>query len=114
MAASSATAPWAGMVSRRRKRRYSRGTCATGCRSTARSTLRAGCWGWGSKRGNLRMEARFDGALVDRLLSAGHDVGMLAEPYSDGMGHAGAVVLHPDGTCEGSHDPRADGGAAGV
>jgi gamma-glutamyltranspeptidase/glutathione hydrolase len=69
---------------------------------------------WGSKRGNLRMEARFDGALVDRLLSAGHDVEMLAEPYSDVMGHAGAVVLHPDGTCEGSHDPRADGGAAGV
>src|SRR5262249_40057462 len=45
MVASSATAPWAGMVSRRRKRRYSRGTCATECRSTARSTPRAGCWG---------------------------------------------------------------------
>jgi oxamate amidohydrolase len=69
---------------------------------------------WGSTRGNLRMETRFDGALVDRLLSAGHDVEMLAEPYSDVMGHAGAVVLHPDGTCEGGHDPRADGGAAGV
>jgi hypothetical protein len=24
------------------------------------------------------------------------------------------VVLHPDGTCEGAHDPRADGGAAGL
>ena len=34
--------------------------------------------------------------------------------YSDTMGHAGAVVLHPDGTSEGGHDPRADGGAAGV
>jgi gamma-glutamyltranspeptidase/glutathione hydrolase len=30
------------------------------------------------------------------------------------MGHAGAVVLHPDGRLEGAHDPRADGGAAGV
>src|SRR5215831_9317827 len=69
---------------------------------------------WGSTQGNLRMEARFDGALVDRLLSAGHDVEMLAEPYSDVMGHAGVVALHPDGTCEGAHDPRADGGAAGV
>jgi gamma-glutamyltranspeptidase/glutathione hydrolase len=69
---------------------------------------------WGATHGNLRMEARFDGALVDRLLSAGHDVEMLAEPYSDAMGHAGAVVLHPDGTCEGGHDPRADGGAAGA
>ena len=29
------------------------------------------------------MESRFDGHLVDRLLSAGHDVEVLAEPYSD-------------------------------
>ena len=47
-------------------------------------------------------------------MSAGHDVEMLDEAYSDTMGHAGAVVLHPDGTLEGAHDPRADGGAAGV
>ena len=60
------------------------------------------------------MELRFDGNLVDRLAAAGHDVDVLAEPYSDTMGHAGAAVLHPDGTCEGAHDPRADGGAAGV
>jgi gamma-glutamyltranspeptidase/glutathione hydrolase len=69
---------------------------------------------WGSTHTNLRMEARFDGNLIDRLLSAGHDVAVLDEPYSDTMGHAGAVILHPDGTLEGSHDPRADGGAAGV
>jgi gamma-glutamyltranspeptidase/glutathione hydrolase len=30
------------------------------------------------------------------------------------MGHAGAVLLHPGGTLEAAHDPRADGGAAGV
>jgi hypothetical protein len=24
------------------------------------------------------------------------------------------VLLHPDGTLEGAHDPRADGGAAGL
>ena len=30
------------------------------------------------------------------------------------MGHAGATVLHPNGTCEAAHDPRADGGAAGM
>ncbi len=69
---------------------------------------------WGSTHTNLRMEARFDGALVDRLMSAGHDVEVLPEAYSDVMGHAGAVVLHPDGTLAGAHDPRADGGAAGV
>jgi gamma-glutamyltranspeptidase/glutathione hydrolase len=69
---------------------------------------------WGSSVTNLRMEARFDGNLADRLASAGHDVELLPQPYSDTMGHAGAVVLHPDGTLEGAHDPRADGGAAGL
>jgi len=69
---------------------------------------------WGSTHTNLRLESRFDGNLIDRLLSAGHDVEVLSEPYSDLMGHAGAVVLHGDGTLEGAHDPRADGGAAGV
>jgi gamma-glutamyltranspeptidase/glutathione hydrolase len=69
---------------------------------------------WGSEHTNLRLEARFEEGLVDRLLSAGHDVEVLMEPYAGVMGHAGAVVLHPDGTLEGAHDPRADGGAAGV
>ena len=69
---------------------------------------------WGSNITNLRLESRFDGNLVDRLLAAGHDVEVLPEPYSDTMGHAGAVVLHRDGMLEGAHDPRADGGAAGA
>ncbi len=68
---------------------------------------------WGKPLPTLRLESRFDGHLVDALEAAGHDVDILPEPYSDIMGHAGAVVLHPDGTCEGAHDPRADGGAAG-
>jgi oxamate amidohydrolase len=68
---------------------------------------------WGSPRTNLRLESRFDGGLIDRLMSAGHDVEVLPDAYSDTMGHAGAVVLHPDGTLEGAHDPRADGGVAG-
>jgi gamma-glutamyltranspeptidase len=69
---------------------------------------------WGSTHTNLRMEQRFDGNLIDRLISAGHDVAVLDDAYSDTMGHAGAVLLHPDGTLEGGHDPRADGGAAGI
>jgi gamma-glutamyltranspeptidase/glutathione hydrolase len=60
------------------------------------------------------MESRFDGNLIDRLLSAGHDIDVLPDVYSDTMGHAGAVVLHPNGMLEGGHDPRADGGAAGI
>ena len=69
---------------------------------------------WGSTHTNLRMESRFDGNLIDQLMSAGHDMQVLDEPYSDTMGHAGVVVLHPDGTLEGAHDPRSDGGAAGL
>jgi gamma-glutamyltranspeptidase len=69
---------------------------------------------WGSPRTNLRLEARIDAGLAERLADAGHDVEMLDEAYSDTMGHAGAVVLHPDGSLEGAHDPRADGGADGV
>ncbi len=69
---------------------------------------------WGSNVTNLRMESRFDPDVVDRLMSAGHDIDVLPAAHSDAMGHAGAVILHPDGTLEGGHDPRADGGADGV
>lgn len=69
---------------------------------------------WGSVQTNLRLESRFDDGLVSALRSAGHDVEVLPEPFSDTMGHAGAVVLHPKGGVEGAHDPRADGGADGV
>jgi len=69
---------------------------------------------WGSDHTNLRMERRFDERLIDQLMSSGHDIAMLEQDYSDTMGHAGAVILHADGTLEGGHDPRADGGAAGV
>src|SRR6266436_1351784 len=69
---------------------------------------------WGSPVNNLRLEDGFDGNVIDRLLGAGHDVEVLAERHSDTMGHAGAVILHPGGGLEGGHDPRADGGAAGV
>jgi oxamate amidohydrolase len=69
---------------------------------------------WGEARAALRLESRFDGDLAVALVAAGHDVDFLPEAYSDVMGHAGAVVWHPGGTLEGAHDPRADGGAAGV
>jgi gamma-glutamyltranspeptidase/glutathione hydrolase len=69
---------------------------------------------WGSERDDLRLESRFDDNLVDRLLSAGHDVAVLDEPYANLVGHAGAAVLHPNGSLEAAHDPRGDGGAAGV
>jgi gamma-glutamyltranspeptidase len=69
---------------------------------------------WGSSHTNLRLESRFDKSVIERLVSAGHDVEVLEESYSDTMGHAGAVILHADGTSEAAHDPRADGGAGGA
>ena len=69
---------------------------------------------WGSPHTNLRVEPRFDAGLVDRLAVRWARRGGARRALSDLMGHAGAVVAHPDGTLEGAHDPRADGGAAGL
>jgi gamma-glutamyltranspeptidase/glutathione hydrolase len=69
---------------------------------------------WGSPHTNLRVESRLDDDVIHKLAAAGHDVDVLPKEYSDTMGHAGAVVLHPDGTLEGAHDPRSDGGALGL
>lgn len=65
---------------------------------------------WGASSTNLKLENRFDPALVEELRKAGHDVEIIA-PFSDLCGHAGAVVLHPHGLCEGASDPRSDGAA---
>ena len=70
---------------------------------------------WGSPSVSLKLEGAFDGALAEGLARAGHETEIIAEPYADMMGHAGAVVIHPGkGGLEGAHDPRSDGGALGV
>jgi gamma-glutamyltranspeptidase/glutathione hydrolase len=69
---------------------------------------------WGDLSTTLKLENRFDPGLVQALRDAGHDVEELAEAFSDTMGHAGALVRHPDGRIEGAADPRSDGAAAGV
>ncbi|MCB8888677.1 gamma-glutamyltransferase family protein [Halomonas malpeensis] len=69
---------------------------------------------WGEESTNLKLESRVDPEVVEHLRAAGHDVEVLASSYSDTMGHAGAIVHHPDGLIESAHDPRSDGGAASV
>lgn len=70
---------------------------------------------WGSPSVSLKLEGAFDGALAEQLERAGHEVEIIPEAYSDMMGHAGAVVIHPGKAgLEGAHDPRSDGGALGV
>jgi gamma-glutamyltranspeptidase len=68
---------------------------------------------WGSEKTNLRIESRFDHELYDALRSAGHDVEILAE-FEEVMGHAGALVSHPNGLIEGASDPRSDGAACSI
>lgn len=63
---------------------------------------------WGEESTTLKLESRFDPALVDQLRSAGHVIDMV-EDYTSTMGHAGAVVRYPDGVLEGAADPRSDG-----
>jgi len=69
---------------------------------------------WGSETTSLKLESRFDPALVSQLRAAGHDVEVLDEPFSDTMGHAGALVRHASGVIEGAADPRSDGSVAAV
>jgi len=63
---------------------------------------------WGEERTGLRIESRFEPALLEALRHAGHDVEVVA-PFADVMGHAGAVVKHKSGIIEGASDPRSDG-----
>jgi gamma-glutamyltranspeptidase/glutathione hydrolase len=67
---------------------------------------------WGEDSVTLKLESRFDPALVAALKAAGHDIEMLGS-YTGMMGHAGAVVRHTDGVLEGATDPRSDGAAVG-
>jgi len=69
---------------------------------------------WGDVSTTLKLEQRFDPALVQALRDAGHLVELLPEDFSDTMGHAGALVRHPDGVIEGAVDPRSDGVVAAV
>jgi gamma-glutamyltranspeptidase len=67
---------------------------------------------WGQSSDTLKLEARFPPDVVEALAARGHDVEVLLA-FDETMGHAGALVRHPDGMLEGASDPRSDGGVAG-
>jgi len=69
---------------------------------------------WGEQSTTLKLESRFDEQLIAQLRDAGHVLEVLPEAFSDTMGHAGAVVRHPNGMMEGAADPRSDGSVACV
>jgi gamma-glutamyltranspeptidase/glutathione hydrolase len=66
---------------------------------------------WGNMSVSLKVESRFDDQVVEALRNAGHELEVI-EPFSDLVGHAGGLVLHPDGVISGAVDPRSDGALA--
>lgn len=68
---------------------------------------------WGEDTTTLKLENRFDLALIEQLKSAGHTVEVVG-PYEDMMGHAGGIRLRPNGMMEGATDPRADGSVSSL
>lgn len=67
---------------------------------------------WGAASTNLKLESRFDEAVIEALRAAGHDV-EIAGAFDDMMGHAGMVSISRDGLIRGATDPRADGSCTG-
>jgi len=63
---------------------------------------------WGEENNNLKIESRFDPGVVEAMRGLGHDVQTVGA-FEEFMGHAGAIVWHPDGLLEGASDPRSDG-----
>jgi gamma-glutamyltranspeptidase/glutathione hydrolase len=66
---------------------------------------------WGEEVTALRVEQPTAPDVIAALAAAGHDV-RVTEPLSETMGHAGAILRHPDGRLDGASDPRCDGAAA--
>ena len=67
---------------------------------------------WGDEANGLRLEGRFAARVVKELGERGHRVSVVA-PYTDAMGHAGAIKIRENGLLEGASDPRGDGLACG-
>ena len=65
---------------------------------------------WGDQSHNLKVERDVAEYVGNDLISRGHDM-VVVDACNELMGHAGAVVLHPDHHTEAATDPRSDGKA---
>lgn len=63
---------------------------------------------WAEPSTTLKLESRYAPATIAALRALGHPVEVVSD-FDERMGHAGALVLHPDGWIEGGEDPRSDG-----
>ncbi|TWI54514.1 gamma-glutamyltransferase [Halalkalibacter nanhaiisediminis] len=68
---------------------------------------------WGASSNNLKIESRVPEKTIQLLKDAGHDIEVVDE-FTDVMGHAGAIAIHPETKMKyGGADPRGDGAAMG-
>jgi gamma-glutamyltranspeptidase/glutathione hydrolase len=67
---------------------------------------------WGKASDSLKLESRFDPAVVAQLRAWGHEVETIGA-WDEAVGHAGMLIRHPNGVLEGGYDPRSDGAVAG-
>ena len=63
---------------------------------------------WAEQSTTLKLESRYAPDIIAKLREMGHPV-EVAGDFDERMGHAGALVLHPEGWIEGGEDPRSDG-----
>ena len=63
---------------------------------------------WGQNSDSLKLESRFDESIVKDLQNRGHETEVM-QAFDSVLGHAGAIVRHPNSALEGATDPRADG-----
>jgi gamma-glutamyltranspeptidase/glutathione hydrolase len=73
-------------------------------------------WGraWGAESATVKLEAAYDDAIGAALQRIGHEVERMAPGRQDLFGHAGALRRGLKGEVAAAHDPRSDGGAAGI
>jgi gamma-glutamyltranspeptidase/glutathione hydrolase len=67
---------------------------------------------WGDETTSLKIEGRFNNSTLTDLKNLGHIIEKVGD-FEEIMGHAGAIVDHPNGLKEGGYDLRSDGDAIG-
>ncbi len=69
---------------------------------------------WGESSASVKLEAGYDDATAAALARAGHEIEWREAKDCDLFGHAGALLRNPKGAIIATHDPRSDGGPAGL
>jgi gamma-glutamyltranspeptidase/glutathione hydrolase len=69
---------------------------------------------WGEPAATVKLEEGYDESTAAALAAAGHAIDRRSAAERDKFGHAGALMRSPKGDIAAAHDPRSDGGAAGV